>query len=181
VTVQGSKHGGAALERGRQRHLPSRGRAGPCRWAGGAPPPWLPGALALVAPPDGRPRRARFPELSLSLSFGTITSAATATPTPRRSHGVLHLPHRRRHGRAPRPPRPPKGVRGWARLGRAGGVAPEPVPAGLGARRAQHWGVLLPSRANPDDGFYIVQFQVCIYHPLPLVRLAEMNMQAGLG
>jgi hypothetical protein len=69
VTVQG-----ASMERGRH---PSRRRAGPCRWAGGAPPPWLPGALALVAPPDGRPRRARFPF--------TVTATPTRSLIPRRT------------------------------------------------------------------------------------------------
>lgn len=70
---------GAALERGAQRRLPPRRGAGLRRRPGGPPPPRLLGDMALMEPPDGRPRgtrplrpRPRPPRLSRS----SITSAS---------------------------------------------------------------------------------------------------------
>jgi hypothetical protein len=57
----------------------------------------------------------------------------------------------------------PVGVRGWARLGRDGGVAPLPVPAGPGARRCCPGDPLLPPRPSPDDGL-ICQARRWILH-----------------
>nr|ACN36427.1 unknown [Zea mays] len=45
-----------------------------------------------------------------------------------------------------------KGVRGGARLGRAGGVAPLPVPAGPGARRRRSRNTVLRSTSSPHHG-----------------------------
>ncbi|KAL5681766.1 hypothetical protein ACJX0J_008151, partial [Zea mays] len=43
-------------------------------------------------------------------------------------------------------------VRGGARLGRAGGVAPLPVPAGPGARRRRSRNTVLRSTSSPHHG-----------------------------
>ena len=61
--------------------------AKPQRRPGGAPPPWLPGALAVLVPPDGRARRALVPDLR---GFGD--SDVLADPT---AYVVMLLDHLR--------------------------------------------------------------------------------------
>jgi hypothetical protein len=71
------------------------------------------------------------------------------------------------------------GIRGWPRLGRAGGVAPEPaVLAGPGARLGHPWAAILSSPTKPAHRILCGPWRRLlhravpgVHHPLRLVSL----------